>query len=156
MYFSLKISSKNKNSLESFLFFISKIKIPIIIGNYPQHKKKKFLTVLRSPHVNKTAQEQFEFKVYSRKLVIQSSQHKMLLIFLKKIIKSSFPGLTIQVCCSIVNKKPSLALNALNPNLINTHFFTKITKNSPRKYKKIIKHLNLFDSFGESFLFSRM
>lgn len=48
----------------------------VVTGPIPLPTKKKIFTVLRSPHVNKTAREQFELNAYKRLLDIYSSSSK--------------------------------------------------------------------------------
>lgn len=156
MYFSLRISSKNKNSLKKFLLFVSKIKNPIMITcNYPQPKKKSVITVLKSPHINKTAQDQFEFKIYSKNIIVWSPQPKLLIIFLKKLIKTGFSGVQIQIYSFVGTEVDNkFLLNSLNPNVLNNFFFINIHKKKLLT-KKMFKYLNLFDCFGELILVSK-
>ena len=55
MFIILSIYSKNLNSLTNFLKFF-------------------FLSVLKSPHVNKKSQEQFEYYIYTKQLKIHVFQ----------------------------------------------------------------------------------
>ncbi len=48
----------------------------IISGPIPLPKKKRVYTVLRSPHVNKKARDQFEISDYKRLMDIYSSSSK--------------------------------------------------------------------------------
>lgn len=48
----------------------------VVTGPIPLPTKKKIFTVLRSPHVNKKAREQFELSAYKRLLDIYSSSSK--------------------------------------------------------------------------------
>lgn len=48
----------------------------VVTGPIPLPTKKKVFTVLRSPHVNKRAREQFELDAYKRLLDIYSSSSK--------------------------------------------------------------------------------
>lgn len=48
----------------------------VVNGPIPLPTKKKIFTVLKSPHVNKTAREQFELCTYKRLLDIYSSSSK--------------------------------------------------------------------------------
>lgn len=71
MKIQLKIKSIDQKSLKIYLIKIKKI-LKIIGISYNLFKlpiKKKRITLLKSPHVNKTAREQFEIKTY--KVVIQ-------------------------------------------------------------------------------------
>ena len=65
---SLKIVAKTCNPaiLNLYVFFLKKVfydlGVPFSIFHLPI--KKKRITLLKSPHVNKTAREQFEIKYY--------------------------------------------------------------------------------------------
>lgn len=48
----------------------------VVTGPIPLPTKKKIFTVLRSPHVNKKARDQFELSTYKRLLDIYSSTSK--------------------------------------------------------------------------------
>ena len=64
--YQLKIHSVNKTALTIYLKsleqFLKKLNIFYSIVHLPS--KKKHLTLLKSPHVNKSAREQFEIKTY--------------------------------------------------------------------------------------------
>ena len=151
MYFFLKISSKNKVSLNNFLFFIQKLKFPSkVIKNYPKPKKKKFLTVLKSPHVNKDAQEQFEFKIFSKEVMLWSPQLKLVIFIFKKVIKESFSGVQVKIFCLSDNKNNiNSLLKFLNPYNLNFNFFKNRVKKQTSVDKKIKSYLDLSDCYGE-------
>ncbi|MCL4127429.1 UNVERIFIED_CONTAM: hypothetical protein GTU68_063301 [Idotea baltica] len=48
----------------------------VVSGPIPLPTKRKIFTVIKSPHVNKKAREQFEFSTYKRLLDIYSSSTK--------------------------------------------------------------------------------
>jgi len=48
----------------------------VVTGPIPLPTKKKIFTVLKAPHVNKTAREQFQLSTYKRLLDIYSSSSK--------------------------------------------------------------------------------
>ena len=158
MYFFLKVTAKNKNSLNNFLFFIKTLKYPIkIIKNSFKYKKKKFLTVLKSPHVNKDAQEQFEFKFYSKEIMLWSPQIKILFLVLKKIVKTDFSGIQVKVFCFFDEKVQSnFLLNLLNPYNLSLKFFKTRIYNELKMYKTIHNYFNLCDSYGEISVLKRI
>ena len=91
----LTISSKNVRSIQNFLVFWEKVVEPninLIRKTFQKRSKKKVLTLLKSPHVNKTAQEQFEFRTYSKQLWIYSTHNFNVLILLKKIKATLLTG----------------------------------------------------------------
>jgi small subunit ribosomal protein S10 len=62
----INLKSLNKESLTLYINFIKKTlkKINLNYKVFNQPNKKKKITLLKSPHVNKTAREQFELKSY--------------------------------------------------------------------------------------------
>lgn len=48
----------------------------VVTGPIPLPTQRKIYTVLRSPHVNKTAREQFQLSTYNRLLDIYSASNK--------------------------------------------------------------------------------
>ena len=98
--YSLKISSKNEKSLKNFLSFFfnhSKTKFNIIQKLITTHNNRKVITLLKSPHVNKTAQEQFETRVFMKQLLTKSSYSEKNLTFLKKILNKLFQDISINL-----------------------------------------------------------
>ena len=86
MFIIIQIFSKNSNSISNFLKFLYKLKknkilnLNFTIIQAPQLKKSKQFSVLKSPHVNKKAQEQFEYNVFNKQLKIYVSQLSKFLI----------------------------------------------------------------------------
>jgi small subunit ribosomal protein S10 len=64
--FHLIIKTIDKTSISLFKNFIKKMldKTNILYKTFDLPKKKKRVTLLKSPHVNKSAREQFEIKYY--------------------------------------------------------------------------------------------
>lgn len=95
----IKLYSKNKNSLNRFLQLLSQInkkwKILTFVVKYNKKKKKK-VTVLKSPHVNKKAQTQFQTITYSALVRYSSWESKKNYILLKKIKNHLFPDVNIK------------------------------------------------------------
>ena len=91
MIIIINLSSKNYRSLHNFITkvlnknFISKFKIFVNEKIIKTPTKSMLYSVLKSPHVNKIAQEQFIYKIYTIKLKIFFFQPNLLLIFLKTI-----------------------------------------------------------------------
>lgn len=80
----LHIKSLNKESLTCYQRFLKKtlkgMNLEHIIFNLP--KKKKRITLLKSPHVYKSAREQFEFQSYKCTLFLKKRITKDKLKFL--------------------------------------------------------------------------
>ena len=72
--YHLIIQSRNQKSISTFFpFFLSSIQnlnFNVIQKYFEKKRKKKILTILKSPHVNKKAQEKFEFRYYSKQITL--------------------------------------------------------------------------------------
>lgn len=177
--FNLKIISKNKKTVKHFcLQFFNRKNLK---KNYKLLKKcknsittKKVITLLKAPHVYKTAQEQFEFRNYKKNYNLLVTNYKKFLILLKKIKLNRFPDIKIQLSFKIQKFNNYSLLN----NFILNNFKYFVIKNfllqknnnkkfliTKKKYKKI-KHIKIFwdkksktisqylqilDIFGENF-----
>lgn len=153
MFFQLHITAKDKQTLYKFLIFFSELQKTSSTWNvvFNSHKKD-VITVLKSPHVNKTAQEQFEYRTYSKKILINSSKFSFFLLTLKKIKGLSFSGLSLKLA-SWFGKH-----NNLNKNLKLLNPKTMILKtdykpmNINKNRQKFIRYLQLHDCHGEILL----
>ena len=80
MFINITIKSKNKNSLENFLNVFyefgnnNKLKLNRAMFLSQRKKHNKIFTILKSPHVNKTAQEQFEFILFTKSIKVDTPQ----------------------------------------------------------------------------------
>lgn len=165
MFFYLKISSKDKRVLKKFLHFLTKMNFfHIFLKSFPKNEKRKFVTVLKSPHVNKTAQEQFEFRFYSKHLLIHSFKPLTFLLLLKKVKNLSFSGLNLEVKGFVEkNKMYKHTLKVINPDniILNSSESLNLSKkHSNKSLKQAVKNYNpnfsscrkyiqLFDLYGE-------
>lgn len=110
MYLNISIRSKNYNSLKSFLRIFKtltkteELKLNQILKVFQQKRFKKVFTILRSPHVNKSAQEQFEYNLFVRHVNIKSYQILKILIILKKIKIISFSDIEVKLKFTINSK----------------------------------------------------
>ena len=116
--FYLKISSKNKEALKYFslnLFYrINKKQNFKSIKRYKNLTPKiKKISLLKSPHIYKYAQEQFEFRVFKKKFDFLVTNYKKFLIFLKKVKINRFFD---------VNVKLLFKIKKFNNFFINTYF----------------------------------
>ncbi len=168
--FNITITSKNKNSINDFFLFFNKNTMCNFnaIKKYFQKKmEKKKLTILKSPHVNKKAQEQFESRFFKKQFTIQITKNLKYLIFLKKLNYDLFPDTDIKLKCIITNEnKKKLGLKVFNPNnfKINKYYSLKTNNfnlknlNKLKKKKTLSKSLltqkttrllKIFDLYGE-------
>nr|YP_009485545.1 ribosomal protein S10 [Nitzschia alba]AVR57609.1 ribosomal protein S10 [Nitzschia alba] len=150
MFFYFKVSSKDSQVLEKFFQFLLKLETsPTMIKCFSKQKSRKFITILKSPHVNKTAQEQFEFRFYSREFLVDSFKPLTFFLVIKKIKNLSFPGIKLEVK-GLLNgeKKNKSLLKVINPdNIILTNSYPKGIKSGSQ-----MKYVQLFDCYGESYL----
>lgn len=141
--YHITITSKNKSSIKDFFIFTSKIfKNFNIITKYLKKKRsKKFLTILKSPHVNKTAQEQFETRLFTSQITVYYSRKNLLfLIFLKKIKTYLFPDIKIKIKFSISKLLlEQTKFKIINPDNFKLNFCYQQLKN---KKLKSIKNYN--------------
>ena len=106
MIIYLFIKTKNYQSLKKFSkvlrlgFIKSNIKK---VRYYPLLKKRTLFSILKSPHVNKTAQEQFEFKYSHRKIIISSKHFLKALVFIKRYFSNMFYDIKIKVLFDLVS-----------------------------------------------------
>lgn len=151
MYLSIKINSKNNTSLKSFLKVfknLSKNKKLQLNNTFKICSKARFnkvFTVLKSPHVNKTAQEQFEFNIFSKNIMVSTFQVIKILIILKKIQSMSFSDIDIGLKFVITNNlKKTIFINNLKLKktkvIANKHNFL---------FGKIITYLLLINFYGK-------
>ena len=90
---TIKLKSLNKESLNLYKIFISKIlkafNIPYNVANLPIKTKK--LTLLKAPHVYKAAREQFIIKNYKTLIILKSTidlnRLKLLILNKPKTVK---------------------------------------------------------------------
>ena len=85
MFIIVKIRSKDENSIKKFTSFIKKETCLILDSSNSIKPIKNKFTALKSPHVNKRAQEQFEVRTYKCSLIIYSPQVIFSLASLKLI-----------------------------------------------------------------------
>jgi ribosomal protein S10 len=145
MFFYLKISSKNKEVLKKFITCVNVLNSSTaIVKNPTKYNTKKFITILKSPHINKSAQEQFEFRFYNEKLLVCSFKPLIFILRLKKLKSASFPGIDLEVTSLIeAGSTDKITLKTLNP----AYFSLKASNRIDFK-----KYLQLFDCYGELYL----
>lgn len=171
--FNLTIRSKNKTSINEFFSFFNENKLysSNVIKKYFQKKmKKKKLTILKSPHVNKKAQEQFEIRLFKKQFKIKTTQNLKYLIFLKRLNSKLFPDIEINLKCITNNKNiKKLGLSIFNPNNfkinkcynfktqnLNLKNFNQLKKENNSRSRHFLttktSHLlGIFDLYGELF-----
>ena len=158
MFFHIKVSAKDKKVLENFGQFISKLQLTSnSLRLLSKRNLRKFVTVLKSPHVNKTAQEQFEFRVYTKEFIISSFKPLTLFLILKKINDSSFSGLNLKIE-SLFKQNSKKKLIALDPDNVNLNTVEKFNPlvpsdlSSSQSFSLSKRYIQLFDCYGEMVL----
>lgn len=149
MFVYFKVSSKDNKVLKKFLLFLLKLNMsPVVIKSVPKQQKRKFVTILKSPHINKTAQEQFEFRYYSKEFIVNSVKPLTFFLIIKKLKNLSFSGLKLEVK-GLLNfeKKNKSFLNQLNPDNVILH-----QHQIPAKLTFQKRYIQLFDCYGEVWL----
>lgn len=150
MFICLFVYSNNKKTLHSFLKFLNKstrnkvLKIKIFSSQQTAIQKNKIFTVLKSPHVNKKAQEHFKLCKYQVQIQLNLFQTPKLLILLKKIQSTLFQNIFVRIKITIFQN--NLKKNQINPRLFNLKRSKHLLKFSSTNYVKN------FDTFGELFL----
>lgn len=149
MIITIKVSSTNSNSLISFSKFLTnklnKIKnIKVIFFNIVKTKKiKNKYTVLKSPHVNKNAQEQFEIIHYSRIIQIYSYKNMFLLCIIKRLIYNLVSNIKLKI--NLTSNSNNIYKNLKADFNSNNIYLTRFNFNK-KQYKNYLKR---FDLFGE-------
>jgi len=105
---------------------------------YQRPIKKKIFTVLKSPHVNKIAQEQFEYRIYKKRIKCFVPRISIFLMSLKKTRFSLFSDLGFKIKL-ISNTKIKNSLNVNNYSLDNNQL-------------NLIHYLKIFEISGEFIL----
>lgn len=151
-FYQITITSKNKNSLKNYLKFINaNIKTYNLINKFSHNKTKRiFFTMLKSPHVHKRAQEQFEFLHFSKQITILTNTNLKFLTFVKKIRTNLFSDVNIKIKFQF-NKKlqNSFQKNFFNPNYFKLNYFNN--KNEQKNYliTKLQQLIRISDIYGE-------
>lgn len=160
--YQITVTSKNLKSLKLFFLFCCQNKnFNIKTTFYKKKTKKKTITVLKSPHVYKKAQSQWEYKLFSTKIKISSQNSLKSLILLKKIKSKLFPEIKLQTKI-IINKQNQFNLQnkALTPKKFTINNFNNFKINSKNKQiittKKILNYIKIFDCLGELILNQNM
>jgi ribosomal protein S10 len=168
----LQIKSKNEKSLQHFLQFFFKhltTKFKIFSTAISNQNNIKIITLLKSPHVNKIAQEHFGFSIYLKNLLLQSFDLKTNSIALKKILNSLFQDVSINlkfIAQKTIEEKNNIIvfyldnfkgfkINAIkyNKKRAAQKRIIKILSKPSYSHNILSKFLNLTSIFGEILIF---
>jgi ribosomal protein S10 len=137
-HYQINIISKNKKSLENFVTFVnSNLQKLQITNKYFQKKKnRKILTILKSPHVNKKAQEQFNSNLYHKSVNIYLPQYFKLITFIKTVKSNLFLDVRVKVKLIINNKlEKKMHRNIFNPTNFKLNCFSNKINYCNKKIK---------------------
>ena len=141
MFFSIHIYSKNYNSLKNFVGFL-RFKLNNLKFTSSNNKTSKtFVTLLKSPHVNKTAQERFCVNSFNKTLFIKAKNPVLVLIIFKILKKKLF--LDVKFKLTLLNHESNgyrVVRSKIHPNNFNL-FNDKIYLNN---------YVNLLNNYGKS------
>lgn len=157
MLISLSICSKNRNSLTNFLKFFYRLEKNKLLNTQSfivqsQKKNKRFFfSVLKSPHVNKKSQDQFEWLVYKKNLKVKVLKLAQFLTICKQINAQVFHDIDFKIKFLAVNKMYKY------PVINKTNFDLFLLKSNKRKkFLSLIninqKLLKILDFQGEMLL----
>jgi ribosomal protein S10 len=117
------IKSKNKKSIFSFLNFFESVTKKTIKSRIQkkrlQKQKYKKITLLKSPHVHKSAQTQFESRVYKKQISIVLFGALEFLVLIKKLLNSSFYDTKITINFLFKERKQKLNFLSLTDFYFN-------------------------------------
>ena len=142
MFFNIYIFSKNYHSLNNFVKFLNiKLKnLKVIKRN--RKINKTTVTFLKSPHVNKTAQEHFSFNYFTKNLIIKVKKPLLALFIIKFLKKKLF--LDVKFKIKILNNshyRKTILKNQIHPNnfkLVNSKIGLKKYLTVLNKYGKTV------------------
>ena len=100
MRYKLSLKSKNLFLLNKYTVIIKQLLNligPSIVNKTPVQIKK--FTILRSPHVNKKAREQFETRTYTRVIQVTTNKNDIMLKLIKAIIFKLPHSIFIKINC---------------------------------------------------------
>lgn len=153
------LASKNKKSLTEFC--------QILINNTLQKSLKLFInkelkvfkntkkiTILKSPHVNKSAQEQFESQTFYKKLLISTKNSAKTIKLLKYLKTNKISDIKFKLILLVSqkqqNKKTSFIFKPNNFKLNILNIKKQKLKTSFNLLTKTKIYLKILDLYGET------
>ena len=155
MFVKITIKSKDLKSLQKFVLFLNKVFVTKKLKNsfffkyFKIPNSKKVFTLLKSPHVNKSAQDTYEFTTFSFKIKIYSFKIFKFLFVLKRMNLKLFPDVKTNIF--FIFEKP--LVEDKNFRVDNFKIKNLYTFNNKFKKSKVKTYLKILDSYGESIHF---
>jgi ribosomal protein S10 len=133
---ALTIKCKNKKTLYYLSLFISNFFTKYLTKNKKAFKNKNKFTLLKSPHVHKSAQHEFKQFMYKKQFLFVLFDTKIL-VMLKKIFSYSFQDINKKYDFFIKTVKLLLDIKLYKINNMHKIFFS-----NSNQYKSIFSMLN--------------
>lgn len=157
-HYKLKLLSRNLKSLKSLLILLNSHFKITNKKNLNNPKTKKVITILKSPHVTKSAQEQFESRYYYNLLEFTKFEKKSI-VLLKKFINRCHPDIYLKIRININNlKHKKYNFNPINflKKKLKTYLLRNNTINRIKQEKRQLKfvsfqYINTFELLGKQF-----
>lgn len=165
--FTIVIKSKNIISKKNFLSAFKEITSNnsfSVKKQFPKKVRIQKVTILKSPHVNKSSQEQFETRFFETQFTIKNIKIFKYLILLKKLNFNLFSDVDLVLKYNIQKKSTKkLSLKIFTPENFKFNKFSdtenfnikwKLLKET-KSFKKFLIHkktnllLKIWDSHGE-------
>jgi len=153
MFINIHIYSKNYLSIKRLITFFSnnfllkKLNLTTFNSIHQNPIKRKIFTVLKSPHVNKTAQEHFEYCIYKKTLKIHTYKGFLVLRLLKVLKYRIFSDVKFKIL--IINQPFKFKRNLQNK--INPNNFIVLQNNL-----EIKTYLKVFNNYGNFVVTSKI
>lgn len=155
------IKSTNKNSIYQFLFFFLKNTLK---KKFQKKIKNKKITILTSPHIFKTAQEQFQKKTFEMSVKIQTKNLFQYLISFKKLNYNALSDCHVFLKYKTNSQTTNTVFGSKFFNPMNFKIYKCYNEKQNKKFqkqkKKLINKINLFlktiDVFGELFKYKKL
>jgi hypothetical protein len=147
MSFHLLLNTSNPESIKKFISILNKINqtpginIKIISNQYYNNRNSKRITILKSPHVNKKAQEHYSMFKFKQVIKLESLKVKKLIILLKKLRTYNLPEAEFKI--KIILNRIRLNKNKVDPDI----YFLDSSPNLLNK--KLKTYLKIVANFGE-------
>jgi ribosomal protein S10 len=159
IFFKLEITGKDFKAFNTFLNLFEQLNCSQNFSYWtiiPGLNKKNFITVLKSPHVNKTAQEQFEYRIYNKYVIVRTFKPAFFLLLIKVIQGLSFPSITLKVTLltkglNFINKNINL-LELFDPLYVKLQNIPTKKLNQKNIYLSCVNYIEMFDVYGELFI----
>ena len=107
----------------------------LVKGPIPLPTRKERFDLLRSPHVNKKSQEQFEYSLHCKQLKIHVSQLARFLTVWKSIKITLFSDIRVEIKCRLSDKPLTFCLS--NKTDFDNFILKFLTKNAWHRINKV-------------------